>query len=249
MLSYLETGNGQPVVLVHGNFAGKAWWQEILGLKWPGYRMIAPDLPGFGESEAPQGFVPSIPIYAQVLLGFIDRLGLGTPILVGHSLGGAVVMEAALREPDRFPALVLLDSAPPGGYPTPEAYYPILEGYRDDRQALAEALAATMPSRKPPYFERLVDLAQGMHPAGFAGNAKALASWGVEGQTATYAKPVFVIRGDQDALITPEMAEATAQAFPKGRLWVLEGVGHSPMIEAPARLGEMLRMAFSEVGR
>ncbi len=248
MLKYREAGQGQAVLLVHGNFAGKDWWREVLSQAPAGYRFIAPDLPGFGESPAPEGFTPSIPFYAEALEGFAEALEARNPVLVGHSLGAAVVMEAALRDPARYPALVLVAPAPPDGYPTPEAYYPVLASYRTDRAGLAQALRGIMPGRTPPYFEALVDLAQGMHPAGFEGNARALAAWSAAGRTGAYRGPVLVVWGTQDTLIPRAMAEATARAFPGGRLVVLEGVGHSPMLEAPERFVEVLEGFLQEVG-
>jgi pimeloyl-ACP methyl ester carboxylesterase len=162
MLSYLEAGQGTPVVLVHGNFACKAWWRGLLQDPPDGARLLAPDLPGFGETPAPEGFVPSIPAYAEALRGFLREMGVEEAVLVGHSLGGAVVMEAAT---EKTRGLVLLNSAPPSGLETPEAYYPILESYRYNREALAQALAAMAPTHRPPWFPELVDCAQRMHPA------------------------------------------------------------------------------------
>ena len=75
MLSYLEAGSGTPVALVHGNFACKEWWRSLLEDPPPGARLLAPDLPGFGESPAPEGFVPSIPAYAQALRDFLRAVG------------------------------------------------------------------------------------------------------------------------------------------------------------------------------
>ena len=156
MLRYLEAGSGTPVVLVHGNFACKEWWRVLLEDPPKGARLLAPDLPGFGKSPAPEGFTPSIPAYAQALRDSLQAVGAEEAILVGHSLGGAVAMEAADK---RTKGLVLLNSAPPSGLLTPEAYYPVLESYRQDRKALERALEAMAPTQRPPWFPELVDCA------------------------------------------------------------------------------------------
>lgn len=241
MLRYLESGSGTPVVLIHGNFACKEWWREVLQDPPEGARLLAPDLPGFGESPAPEDFVPSIPTYAQALRDFLREKGIDDAILVGHSLGGAVAMEAA--GPTTL-GLVLLNSAPPSGLQTPEAYYPILESYRHNLEGLAQALAAMAPTRRPPWFLELVERAQRMHPAHFQGNARALAAWRLE---QPYRGPVLVVYGALDPLVTRAMAEATAAFFPRGRLLVLEGVGHSANLENPGMLKGVLETFLKEV--
>ncbi|WP_018111599.1 alpha/beta fold hydrolase [Thermus igniterrae] len=240
MLSHLEAGSGTPVVLIHGNFACKEWWREVLESPPEGVRLLAPDLPGFGESPAPQGFTPSIPAYAQALRDFLKALGAEEALLVGHSLGGAVAMEAAT---ERTPGLLLLNPAPPTGFPTPEAYYPILESYRENREALAQALAAMAPTRRPPWFPELVAKAQGMHPGHFQGNARALAAW----RARPFPGPVLVVYGTLDPLISRAMAEATAAFFPRGRFLAVEGVGHSLNLENPGLFREILEGFLKEV--
>ena len=151
-------------------------------------------------------------------------------------------MEAATAQTR---GLVLLNSAPPSGLQTPEAYYPILESFRHNREALAQALAGMAPTHRPPWFGELVEKAQGMHPGHFSGNARALAAWRL---TRAYPGPVLVIYGALDPLVTRAMAEETAAFFPKGRLLVLEGVGHSLNLEDPKRLSGILEAFLKEVG-
>ncbi|MCH1927305.1 alpha/beta fold hydrolase, partial [Shewanella sp. C31] len=135
------------MALVHGNFACKERWLGLLEDPPKGARHLAPDLPGWGESPAPEGFLPSIPVYAEALRNFLRGVGAEEAILVGHSLGGAVAMEAA---GDATLGLVLINPAPPTGLATPEGYYPVLESYRENREALGKALEAMAPTQRPP---------------------------------------------------------------------------------------------------
>jgi pimeloyl-ACP methyl ester carboxylesterase len=73
-----------------------------------------------------------------------------------------------------------------------------------------------------------------MNPIAFVGNARALARFSLAGQTEGFPGPVLVIHGSLDTIITPEMARATADAFPRGRLVTVEHVGHSITLEDPA---------------
>lgn len=248
LLSYLEAGDGPaPVLLIHGNFAGKLWWSEILANPQPGTRLIAPDLPGFGDSHANGTFRPSIPFYARSLEHFLDELGVERALLLGHSFGATVATELALSDPDRFPALFLLAPAPHTGLYTPEYFYPFLESYRYDRWGLRAALLQNLGSRVPPYFEELVDEAARMHPANFSGNVRLLSSWNTKARLHLYGNPVLVASGERDTLVSPRSAEATARAFPMGAYANLGPVGHSPQIEAPNLVRDLLSQLLQAV--
>lgn len=249
LLSYFEAGDGPvPVLLIHGNFAGKQWWRELLVAPQPGTRLIAPDLPGFGESYANGTFRPSIPLYARSLTDLLDSLGVERAILLGHSFGGAVATELALSDPDRFPALFLLAPPPHTGLYTPEYLYPFLESYRYDRWSLRAALLQNLGTRVPSYFENLVDEASRMHPANFSGNVRLLSSWNVGSRLHRYGNPVLVASGERDYLVPPRSAEATARAFPMGAYANLGPVGHSPQIEAPNLVQDLLSQLLRTVG-
>ena len=240
-LSYLEAGSGNvPVLLVHGNFAGKLWWRELLGDHLPQTRLIAPDLPGFGESPGGRAFAPSIPFYARALASFLNALGIDRAVLVGHSFGAAVATQLALFEPGRFPGMFLISPGPPTGLDTPEYLYPILESYRYDRFGLRQALRRLMHTKVPPYLEDLVDEARRMHHTSFSGNARLLSEWNVSGRLRSYRSHVLVASGHRDDLVSPSSARATARAFPLGAYANLGSVGHSPQIETPHLVRDLL---------
>ncbi|HET7480684.1 MAG TPA: alpha/beta hydrolase [Rubrobacteraceae bacterium] len=240
-LAYLEAGGGeQPVLLIHGNFAGKSWWREVLAGPVPNARLLAPDLPGFGESTGVRGFSPSMSRYAESLVRFLDGMGVRRPVLVGHSFGAAVAVELALTSPERFPAMLLLSPTPLDGLYTPEYLYPVLQSYRFDWHGLRQSLQYVMSPCNPSYLDDLVDEARKMHPANFTGNARILAEWRVNGKARLYGGPVLVASGQRDNLISPYSAQATARAFHAGKYVSLGNVGHSPQIEAPEKVLSLL---------
>jgi len=239
-LAYLERGQGVPALLVHGNFASKRWWTDVLEAPPAGLHLFAPDLPGFGDSAVSGRARPAVRRYARSLGRFLNARGLKRAVLVGHSLGGAVVTEFAIANPRRVLGLLLLNSAPPSGLAvTPRAYLE-LGGYQGNPEKMAQALAKTMPTRRPPYFEALVADALRMHPDLFRGNARALATWSALGRSWLIRKPVLVVHGTRDKVVRPALARAGTLAFPKGRYLELEGLGHSPQIEDPARFKVIL---------
>lgn len=197
-------------------------------------------MPGFGESLGGKKFAPSLTSYARSLTHFLDSLGIERPALVGHSFGGAVATELALLDPARFPGMFLLSPAPLDGFYSPRYLDPLLQSYRYDRRGLKCALARVMRTRIPPYLDDLVDEARKMHPANFTGNARLLSEWNLNGRPRRYTNPVLVASGDRDTLVIPSSAEATARAFPVGAYALLEDTGHSPQIEAPEKVSELL---------
>lgn len=237
------------MLLVHGNFAGKSWWRELLSDPPQGTRLAAPDLPGFGDSPRGERFVPTIARYARSLARFLDSLNIEEAVLVGHSFGGAVATELALSDPGRFPAMFLLSPAPLDGLHTPRYLEPVLESYRYDRRGLRRDLKRVMRTRVPPYLDELVDEARKMHPANFTGNARLLTEWNLNGRSRLYTNPVLVASGDQDSLVSPASAKATARAFPVGAYALLRNVGHSPQIEAPEKVRELLTVLLEMLGR
>lgn len=114
--NYHEAGSGRPVVLLHGSGPGvTAWanWRRIVPLIATEFRVVAPDVVGFGFTERPRDRQYGIKVWVGHLLGFLDALGLGRVSLVGNSFGGALALAAASRHPDRIERLVLMGT--PGG--------------------------------------------------------------------------------------------------------------------------------------
>lgn len=234
---YVEHGQGRPVVLVHGNTGSLRWWTKVMDL--PGCRVLAPELPNFGRSGHLE--VADIDVYTDYLGAFIDELELVRPVLVGHSLGGAVVMSLAARKPELAAALVLIDGAAPGGLKTPEEHYPVMEMYRTNRNFMRKALAAVCPTLKDEaLLDQLADDAMLMAPHAYAGNVRSLEKFDYRGRTSGFSNPVLVVWGRKDRIITEAMARETAVAYPASRLEILDDVGHSVMVEDPGRFKTLL---------
>lgn len=106
---YLEAGQGQTVLLIHGN-ATTAWaWQDIIVELSSTHHVVALALPGYGDSSPLDDVRPS-PMTAFIV-SFLDTLGLQQVIAIGHSLGGLLVAQLALQYPGRVRRLVLADSS------------------------------------------------------------------------------------------------------------------------------------------
>lgn len=109
MTGFREQGSGTPLTLLHGISSGAASWHKQMAL--PGYRVLAWDMPGYGESPMLTTARADAGDYADALARMLDRAGVQKTVLVGHSLGALVAAAFAARYPQRVRYLVLADVA------------------------------------------------------------------------------------------------------------------------------------------
>ena len=107
---YLKAGSGPPVVLVHGGASDSRDWLNTMAALSGRFSFYAPDLIGFGQSDRDEkGYYLSD--FSDFLLGFIDTLQIRNPVLVGHSFGARVCLDAARRHQEKISKLVLIDAS------------------------------------------------------------------------------------------------------------------------------------------
>jgi pimeloyl-ACP methyl ester carboxylesterase len=230
---YRAAGSGPPVVLVHGlGVSADYWWRVGPPLAAAGYRVLAPDLPGFGRTPGPRGGL-SIAEQADAVLRWVDALGLESAVMVGHSLSCQALVELAAARPERVRALVL---AAPTGAPRS---FPLL------RQAVG--LLRDVPRESLP-------LAAFVAQAYLrAGPWRLWRSWrmGAEENPLAAAPrvpaPTLVLVGRRDPVVPRAFAEALAAALPRGRLEWVEGAAHALIFDGAEEVVErILRRVKSE---
>ncbi|MFN4200536.1 MAG: alpha/beta fold hydrolase [Fervidobacterium gondwanense] len=241
-IHYIKFGSGpKNLVLVHGNFASARFFEPLIDLIPKNeYTVYALDLPNFGFSQELEGEV-SIEKYADALGAFIEKLSISNIILLGHSLGGAVAMGYAVKNPEKLQKLLLVDPAPVYGMPKyDESAYKIIELYRKNPDMIKKALMINAPTyENEKFFDKITSDALRMARRAFIGNAKALANYNYLEIAKNIEIPVKVVYGDKDVILTLESMELTAKAFKNGELIVLKNIGHSPIVENP---GEIIRI-------
>ncbi len=109
-LHYLDRGTGPAVVMVHGLGGNLRNFYELIDKLATTCRVVAVDRPGSGYSKMMFGEHPALRAQATIIAQFVHRLGLDRPLLVGHSLGGALSLALALDHPDSVRALVLIST-------------------------------------------------------------------------------------------------------------------------------------------
>ena len=131
--NYLEAGAGPPVVLVHGSGPGVtayANWRLTIPDLAPHFRVLAPDMAGFGFSDKPD-VVANMARWVGQLTGFLDALGIERASVVGNSFGGGIGIRLAVDHPDRVDRLVLMGSV--------GISFPITEGLDHVCRAISRA--------------------------------------------------------------------------------------------------------------
>ncbi|HET6867257.1 MAG TPA: alpha/beta hydrolase [Solirubrobacteraceae bacterium] len=244
-LPYDQVGDGAPVVLLHAGVADRTMWREhVEPLGAAGYRVIAIDLPGFGEAPPPTG--EDAPWWD--VLETMDALGVERATLVGNSFGGAVALRVAALAPDRVAALALISAPPPDlEEPSPEleaaweAESSALE--RGDIEAAVRAVveAWTVPGAPP----ALRDSVARMQRRAFIAQADApevpegpdpLDQTGL----AEVVVPALVAVGERDMPDFREGARRMADQLPGARHVEIADAGHLAPLETPEAFRELL---------
>jgi pimeloyl-ACP methyl ester carboxylesterase len=103
-----ESPDAKVIVLVHGFLSSTISFRKLLPYLTKEYKVIALDLPGFGQSEKSKSFIYKLSNYGQLIIDFLDKLNIQDVILIGHSMGGQICMHAARKAPERIKKLILL---------------------------------------------------------------------------------------------------------------------------------------------
>jgi pimeloyl-ACP methyl ester carboxylesterase len=232
---YLEQGSGTPVVFVHGNWATSSWWQPLLARLPGGWRGIAYDLRGRGQTLGPDSDY-SIPSLAADLRAFTEALGLGSLHLVGHSLGTAVAMQLALERPSLVRSLAVIAPAWVDGLPEAANSPQVQQALKADLAMFANALKVLAPTvPDDDYWKRLVAEGHAQRLTAALGALGALASWRPGDRLRSIPCPKLVIGGEKDVLVTAPLLNRVTEAL-GARCVILPDIGHSPQIEAPEQV-------------
>jgi pimeloyl-ACP methyl ester carboxylesterase len=259
-MHYECAGEGPArLVLVHGNFASWRWWLPLLLNPPPGYRLFAPEMRGYGDSEHTAGGY-DIETFADDLNEFAAGLHLNRFHLVGHSLGGAVALQYALQYPERLQSLFLLSPAPAEGMPSlspdlklryginlsqpagMENLPYVLKSAHINRVLLSPILTAITPqlNHESGLFSVIVEDAVRVSPETVSGVIQSLQGWNVERRLPEVEIPVLILWGDRDPVIAGPPLERMAHALPRAEFVVWPGTGHAPQLEQPERFYSLL---------
>jgi pimeloyl-ACP methyl ester carboxylesterase len=250
-IHYLERGQGETVVLIHGFMDSLHTWRRTIEALSTRYRVIAVDMPGFGCSERVTARVYSLKRMSEVLDEFLTRQGVRQATIVGHSLGGALAAQFAYDYPDRVDKLVFESAA---------VYLPFIT----TRLALSwlpasvsrgviglaafghTAMQSALPGIYGPHPRKDKELLRRrVQATRVRGSAEAWMAM-LESPRATdlprvvpeIAKPSLILWGARDRVVPLAHGRRLRRELPRARLVILSGAGHLPHEEYPVQVNE-----------
>ena len=246
-VAFERAGEGPPLVLVHGAVSdGRVWYPQLDALA-DEFTVVAWDAPGCGRSEdPPESF--RLPEYADVLAGLIAALELNPAHVLGHSFGGALALQLAVRHPAAVAKLVVT-----GGYAGWAGSLPDADVQRRLAFALDAArrlpggfeptsmpglFSAKMPDAAAAALERIMSE---IRPAATRAMAYALAEADLRAALPSIRMPTLLIYGDADERSSPSVARDLQRRIPRSRLVMLSGLGHECALEDPDRFNFEVR--------
>ncbi len=226
-----------PVILIHGAGGHHLYWPPQIR-RLPGERIFALDLPGHGKSAGVGHH--TIGDYAGAVVHFMDALHLNRAVLVGHSMGGAVALEIAIRWPDRALGLVVLGSAAHLRV-SPK----LLRNAADPAKEAEAAHMVIQYSFAPETSARLKELAEQRmlesRASVLSGDLLACNAFDVAGQLAHVSSPALIVFGAEDRMVSVGAGRALADRIKGARMEILPRAGHMVMLEQPERVAALLR--------
>lgn len=210
-----------PVVLIHGFIISGRYLVPLARRLAHGFRVYAPDLPGFGRSTKPPHAL-DIDGLADALARWMDASGIGRAILVGNSMGCQVLAAFAQRHPSRVLRLVLVG-------PTTDAHARTVP-----RQAWRLFLDMLRERRALPFLH--VPDSVRMGPRRIFETTRHAMGDGIERRAPDVGAPTLVVRGSRDALVPQGWAEELTRLFPDARLEVVPGSPHAANYSTPDAL-------------
>jgi pimeloyl-ACP methyl ester carboxylesterase len=237
---YLEGGQGEPLILLHGFGADKDNFTRVARFLTPHYRVIVPDQLGFGESAHPQAADYSPHAQAVRLHAFAQALGIQILHLGGSSMGGHIALTYAALYPTEVKSLWLL--APGGVWTAPESEFRRInrETGRNPLMAKNEdefAAIYAFVMNDPPYIPRpMLNVLARERIRNYALEGrifKQLQADSVEQRVAGLATPTLIVWGDKDRGINVATADVLHKLMPNSQVVIMPGIGHLPMLERP----------------
>ncbi|MGE0627473.1 MAG: alpha/beta fold hydrolase [Hyphomicrobiaceae bacterium] len=228
-LSLRRIGQGNPLLWLHGT-DGLSEWPGIIDRLAGTHAVIVPEHPGFGASEAP-AWMDDVSDLAYLYLDLLKRLDLTGVDIVGHSLGGWIALEMAVRSTSRLRSLTLI--APAGIHVKGVSKTDIFMIDPDEQAMLAYAdsalgAAAAERARAAKYQEEAV--ANRVASARFGWNPR-FHNPRLERWLSRVDIPTLIVWGDADRIFPPAHAEAFQSAIPASKLAVIGNAGHLPHVE------------------
>jgi len=263
-IHYIETGKGEPVVLVHGWICSGGMWDKTIKRLQSDYHVYAIDLMGHGLSQRMEDRTYyTTEKQSDMVAGFIKKISPDAPVLlVGHSMGGETVARVALKVPEKVKKLVMVDAA--GLKENPEKL-PFLTriAFKWHMERFAFSLANSETTywafrRFMYYYENDIDqvvvdqlYGYNLESEGSADNAAAITRMGlfysfIDEKVKKMKVPTLLVWGEKDLVVPLDLGRQYDRLIPNSRLVIIKKGGHMVFDEHPDRFTKELVAFFNE---
>lgn len=222
-LHYDVSGQGQPIVLVHGLSGSARWWRRNVPALAAAHRVYVLDLAGYGQARRQRSL--GVRDAAELIAAWLDHLDLQDVCLIGHSMGGHIAVYVAASRPDRVSALVLACAS---GLLRASPYRVAL---RLPRAALSGRLT---------FMPRVLTDAARSGPRNLWRSATDLLKDSVQELLPQLQARTLVVWGARDPLVPPATGRALAAAIPGAHYEEIPRAGHVVMVDAPGRFNTLV---------
>ncbi|GAM09777.1 AB hydrolase superfamily protein YisY [Geobacter sp. OR-1] len=238
-LGYDDTGEGVPILLIHGfPLCRKMWRPQVNKLPLAGFRVIAPDLRGFGESDAPEGPY-SMDIFADDLIGLLDYLEIERAVIGGMSMGGYVLFNLVERYPERVKGAIFITTRATPDDETAKARRLQLaaEVRKLGPQMVADPFASILfapgtEQERPKLVEEVYGWMAANDSRGLAGGLLAMRERkDYSAALGSFNIPALAIGAELDQAAPPATSTAIAAGIPGCRLCIVPSAGHLANLE------------------
>lgn len=245
-MTFVEAGNGEPLVFLHGICGGAESFAPQLDALSADFRCLAWNMPGYGG--APPIDIISAGALAIVLQAALDEIDVEKAHLVGHSLGGMVLQELALRAPERIRSMTLFATSPSFGGADSDLRRQFLAEHLAPLDAgigmadLAPALVTTLVSTHadPEGVRQAVQCLAHVPPASYRAAINGLTSFDRRESLSDLDVPTLCLAGEVDRIAPPVMMERMSAKLPNAQFAVIRRAGHLAQLEQPRAFNAIL---------
>jgi len=255
LVRYDDKGKGEiPVIFIHGFPFDKQMWQPQFQFFSKTNRTIAYDIRGFGKSEAGMQ-MPSIGLYADDLINFMDALEIEKAIVCGLSMGGYVVMNAAVLCPDRFEAIILCDTQCIADSPAVKEYRnklitKIIAGKKSEfvEEFIQQVFCKESLDHKQHVVEKVRKGVMATSPVSITGSLGAMAErHDMCSQLNKILVPTLIICGEYDIITPPAQSEVILKNIKNSKMHTLKRAGHLSNLEQPEEFNQLMQQFIMEL--
>ena len=244
--TYLSAGQGDPVILLHGNISYGISWFPVIGPLSSRFRVIAPDVVGYGESDKhPASYDDHY--YCSWLSDLMDALGLQRAHIVGHSQGGAIALHYALDYPERVEKLVIVNSWGLGRLESIGVFFALIWYvlFPSHKAFLRIGKYSVQKKHKKTIVLEALR-GYGVEVSRTPGARRAPLLAGKVGsrippeQLSSISQETLLIWGEQDNYFSVSQAEDAHKSIPRSQIYIISNSGHIPFYDQPEEFNNVI---------